>query len=1652
MRFSVEGYIKNCSEENFNKTIRGIKKLREDGTPPSVNFAISPGETKFHTALPAAQAPGAVRQAFKASPPQYECLTVPISINGMTFENGIIDTGASHSMISQLAVRKLDLWNEIDHSKNIAYRTASGERAKPWGCLKQLNVAVGGLELPLDNVFITESKGFDMLVGNDWLRQAKAEISYDKQQIAYRIGPEHIGVFSFGPQPGVLQGCLMTDPVDLAPTHCVVHEIEVEILTDVVPPPHNAANYVDFQPDLDNNPAPSEHISTDTEEPSTQDDSGANDIKENLPPVIEDPPIPEELPDDSDSDSDPSDKSSSDDESPSEEDKDLFFDDDDDIHIPDIYDKYAYSCDHLRGPHAHMPDSTFIYAHDDRTIAPRPQTHMPRRTQTPTDFDVMMSLFNELKLNFSARIANAQVPPQRNSYARAPSNSTILQSFGAPDPLPAEPPPPPRTVPDVKTGEHLSAAQRETLNALVAEFGDVFTPGHIQSTTELIKHTINTGDAAPIKQKPYSLTYKEQKIVQDEITDMLSKGVIVPSCSDWASPVVLVPKPDGSTRFCIDFRKLNSVTKKDSFPLPRVDESLEWMSGRTQYMSKVDCKSAFWLIPMALEDQGKTAFITRQGLYEFTVMPFGLTNAPATLQRLMNELLKDLIGISCCIYLDDCLVCSENFEDHVRDLRQVLLRYRAAGLKANPKKSELGMTKVVFLGHVVDRHGIRPNPEKIAAVQGFSPPTNITDVRSFLGLVNYYRRFIPDMARIASPIQNLTRKDVPFIWDDACEAAFQLLKELLTSAPLLRRPNFNIPFILQTDWQPAGMGAILSQNINGTEHVIAYASKSLNTHERHYAPTEGELLACLWAIRHFHCYLHGHPFVLETDHKALTYLLTSKNLSTKLTRYAMELQEYDFEMRHRPGHLHTNVDALSRLLPPPPLPPPPPSPPPPPLEDPPCMYALLPCPEKSSESSESPRPVDMHKRGTPSQAPLPIDPLFLEFLEAMPCLLESPVPTSMHKRGTVADPIPDLDLEFESLPSILMTHFASPEAPVDLTGGESDTGSQKVIYISSSQEAAHASNRLAIPSLPAQGDPQAPFERDEGPPINPNTACRTCESQENPETMLICEGCQDGFHIDCLDPPLDSIPDGTWYCLSCDALGMRNDMPRTNDRDITLDKNVLQYMETAKFSVDWTRQEKQRVYRRAKNYFLQDGHLYFRPNARYHWPRKVPNIEDRPNLIKACHDDLGHFGIVRTCFVLQERFYWSNMTHDVRDFVNSCGTCATKKASFLLPDKLQSFPISARFDRVHIDLMGPFPVTPRGNKYVVCCIDAFTKWPEAAAIPNKEASTVADFFLSDIISRHGAPQTVVSDNGREFDGEFLRLLEDCYIEHRHSSPNHPQTNGLVERFNQTLRQALQKSVKDHKDWDLHLNKILFGYRIGMQASTQCSPFELLYGRPAVIPIQNSCRPKSFVSLDDPEYDANERARQLIIKTAPFQDLYEAACTNMRRAQERQQRDFQQRHIARTRELPEDDIERNALLQDKRHKTQHATRASEDYPYKIIKPPTTPPVKHEDFSRAAVGPSALISATGHRPQEMDSIRDLNTQLQYGDFVMIKNPHKRNKLDKDLIGPYKFISFTDETCTVALLLTNSGKGWKESIYNISPLKKPWENTPLPSSRDL
>ena len=269
---------------------------------------------------------------------------------------------------------------------------------------------------------------------------------------------------------------------------------------------------------------------------------------------------------------------------------------------------------------------------------------------------------------------------------------------------------------------------------------------------------------------------------------MLRQGVIWPSKSPWASSIVLVAKKDGSTRFCVDYRRLNAITKMDVFPLPRIDDSLVLLS-KTKYFSTLDLASGYWQVAMDEESREKTAFVTHSGLYEFVVMPFGLCNAPATFQRLMETVLADLIRDKCIVYIDDILVMGETLEDHLQNLKRVLQRLTEAGLKLKPAKCHFLQKKVEYLGHIVSAEGIAPDPRKVDAVRHFPQPDDLKRLRSFLGLTSYYRRFIQDFSVVANPLFALTRKNAPFVWTQLCEEAFGRLKELMTGAPNTSLPR-----------------------------------------------------------------------------------------------------------------------------------------------------------------------------------------------------------------------------------------------------------------------------------------------------------------------------------------------------------------------------------------------------------------------------------------------------------------------------------------------------------------------------------------------------------------------------------------------------------------------------------------------------------------------------------------------------------------------------------------------------------------------------------------------------------------------------------------------------------------------------------------------
>ena len=393
--------------------------------------------------------------------------------------------------------------------------------------------------------------------------------------------------------------------------------------------------------------------------------------------------------------------------------------------------------------------------------------------------------------------------------------------------------------------------------------------------------------------------------------EMEAQGVVGWSDSPWSSPVVLVTKKDGTKRFCVDYRSLNNVTAKDSYPLPHMDDTLDAMAG-ARWFSTLDLKSGYHQVEMAREDKAKTAFSFGQGLWQFTVMPFGLCNAPSCFERLMERVLEGLQWRTALVYLDDIIVFGGSFDEELERLEVVLRRLRAANLKLSPKKCLFFQSEVPFLGNIVGRDGVKTDPQKVAAVQDWPVPTCVADVKSFVGLCTYYRRFVKQFAQIASPLHQLTRKGARFEWSATCQVAFDSLKRALVEAPVLPYPDPASPYLLDTDASAEGLGAVLSQVKDGKECVVAYYSAKFTDPEKNYCVTRKELLAIVKSTEHFHPYLYGAKFLIRTDHAALPWLKTLKAPEGQLARWLGRLEQYHYEVQHRPGRVHNNADSLSR--------------------------------------------------------------------------------------------------------------------------------------------------------------------------------------------------------------------------------------------------------------------------------------------------------------------------------------------------------------------------------------------------------------------------------------------------------------------------------------------------------------------------------------------------------------------------------------------------------------------------------------------------------------------------------------------------------------------------------------------------------------------
>ena len=466
-----------------------------------------------------------------------------------------------------------------------------------------------------------------------------------------------------------------------------------------------------------------------------------------------------------------------------------------------------------------------------------------------------------------------------------------------------------------------SDEEKKSFRKLLIQNRNVFSAykgevGHIKG----VKHQIKTKCDTPIIMRHQRIPLAMEEKVENMVSEMLKQKLIVESKSEWNSPLVVVPKKNGDLRLCVDFRKLNSITIRPQYPMPNTQEMFDTLQGN-RFFSTLDLSSGYYHVSMDEKDAEKTGFSSRRGHFHFVRMPFGLSGAPATFQRSMNVLLRGLNWNKCLVYMDDVLVFGKTMEEHNRRLLEVFERFSEAGVKLSVSKCHFLQKEIKYLGHVLSQEGIKTDPDKVKCIKEYERPLTSSELKSFLGLTGYYRRFIHSYADLARPLESLVnkleckRKDKCVLeWNESSLGAFERLKNALMSAPVLTYPYKDGRFVLDTDASHDCIGAVLSQIQNGQERVIAYGSRALTKCERAYCVTRKELLSVYYFCKHFKHYLLGRQFTIRTDHKALTWMLNWQNPNTsQYCLWKAELQHYDMQVEYRKGKENVNADFVSRL-------------------------------------------------------------------------------------------------------------------------------------------------------------------------------------------------------------------------------------------------------------------------------------------------------------------------------------------------------------------------------------------------------------------------------------------------------------------------------------------------------------------------------------------------------------------------------------------------------------------------------------------------------------------------------------------------------------------------------------------------------------------
>jgi len=990
--------------------------------------------------------------------------------------------------------------------------------------------------------------------------------------------------------------------------------------------------------------------------------------------------------------------------------------------------------------------------------------------------------------------------------------------------------------------EHLNREEAEHVTELINKYSDLFQlPDEELSCTNAIEHKINTTDERPINTKQYRFPPVHKDEIDKQVNDLLNNDIIKTSESPYNSPLWIVPKkPDSKGnkrwRLVIDFRALNEKTLGDAYPLPNITDILDQL-GSAKYFSVFDLASGFHQIPMCKSDAQKTAFSTPFGHYEFKRMPFGLKNAPATFQRLMDRVLSGLQGTTLFVYLDDIVIYARSLQEHERKFNQLAERLRKANLRLQPDKCEFLRREVTYLGHVIREDGVKPDPKKIEAVSKFPRPKNTKNIKQFLGLAGYYRRFIPNFSKIAKPLTTLLKKDEPFEWKQPQEDAFTSLRDSLCTEPLLQHPDFTQPFVLTTDASGHAVGGILSQGPIGKDKPIAYASRLLSKAEQNYATIEKELLAIIYCVSHFRPYLYGNKFTLLTDHKPLVWLNNVKDPTSRLIRWRLKLAEYEYEIKYKAGKTNVNADALSRN----------------PVEE-------IVNKEKNSKPEQRIYPLEIFDSDD--------EPLFETQPKETDPVSEAPVPATDKRSVNTREKGIELQVRDEN----------TSQSDSDMSQSDSDSEDSDDESLFENPNAPYirlpynqVEFKITRDNIILRDDNIVIFATQSGQPCGKG-ARAFAENGEMPhiENATLARARltprKKGKHLITLIVK-DKVSEVTQMSIIEEVMYSLLDVVKE------LGLESLSICDGDIGDVPWAR------IRKLINDILRDTNIHVTVCTN---DISIPPPEKRARIIYENHESTaaGHKGINKTLHRIKQLYQWPKMKAEIQEYIAKCKNCQLKKLTrkkIKQPMILTDTP-DAAFDKVSMDIMGPLPTSHEGNSYILTIQDLLTKHSLAIPLKHAGAIDVADAFVNEFICTYGAPKALLTDQGTHFLNSLMKNIAKKFrIAQYKTTAYRPQANGSIERSHHVLWEYLRQVVDNKKDWDRYLKLACFSYNTSVHEGTQYTPHELVFGKTARVP----------TSEIPPEDLSNESYTEYITNLYnKLSDVQNAARNNLQRAKKR----------------------------------------------------------------------------------------------------------------------------------------------------------------------